>query len=232
MSQPRLLRIAIDAMGGDLGPEEVVRGVVRAARLRDDSALFIIVGDEATIAAELERQKPVPTNICVRHASQTIGMEDRPREAYRRKPDASVVVSARLVGQGEADAFISIGNTGAAMAAALFLMRRIHGIDRPAIATPIPSLAGQVVLVDAGANVDCSAHQLLQFAIMGQCYARLVLGAKDPKVGLLSNGEEASKGNELTKAAHQLLKQHISFFVGNVEGRDVFRGVANVIACD
>lgn len=228
----RPLTIAVDAMGGDLGPAEVVRGVVQAAALRNGATLFIIVGDEQTIQSELGKHKPAP-GICVRHASQTINPEDKPREAYRRKPDASVVVSARLVKDGEADAFISIGNTGAAMAASIFLLRPIPGIDRPAIATPLPSHSGKtVVLVDAGANVDCSPAQLLEFAVMGQCYARQVLGVSQPTVGLLSNGEEESKGNELTREAHKLLKAHVSGFTGNVEGRGVFEGLVDVIVCD
>src|SRR5437764_13157099 len=153
----RPMRIAVDAMGGDLGPAEVVRGVIRAARDRGDSVQLIIVGDEAAIRSELSRHRDVASTITVRHSSQTIEMTDKPREAYRRKPDASVVVAARLVKEGGADAFVSIGNTGAAMAAAVFLLRPIRGIDRPAIATPLPSLRNTVVLLDAGANVDRAA---------------------------------------------------------------------------
>jgi glycerol-3-phosphate acyltransferase PlsX len=229
----RPLTIAVDAMGGDLGPAEVVRGVVQAAQLREGSPLFILVGDEQIIGEALAKNKPLPPGICIRHASQTISMHDKPREAFRRKPDASVVVSARLVRDGEADAFISIGNTGAAMAASIFLMRPIKGIDRPAIATPLPSHSGKtVVLVDAGANVDCSPEQLLEFAIMGRCYARQVLGAPSPTVGLLSIGEEESKGNSLTHEAHKLLKAHVEGFAGNVEGRGVFEGIVDVVVCD
>lgn len=228
----RPLTIALDAMGGDLGPAEVVRGVVQAAALRTGSTVFILVGDEQLLQAELAKHKPDP-GICVRHASQTISMSDKPREVYRRKPDASVVVAARLVKDGEADAFISIGNTGAAMAASVFLLRPIPGIDRPAIATPLPSHSGKtVVMVDAGANVDCSPSQLLEFAVMGRCYARQVLGVSAPTVGLLSNGEEESKGNELTREAHKLLKAHIDSFVGNVEGLSVFEGIVDVVVCD
>jgi phosphate acyltransferase len=229
----RSLRIAVDAMGGDLGPEEVVRGVVQAARLRDGAGAFLIVGDESAIQTELTRHKPIPAGVCVRHASQTIEMTDRPRDVFRSKSDASVVVSARLVKEGEADAFISIGNTGAAMAASVFLLRPIPGVDRPAIATPLPSRSGKtVVLLDAGANVDCEPHQLLEFAVMGQCYARQVLEVSDPTVGLLSNGEEESKGNELTKSAHKLLRERLPGFAGNVEGRQVFEGVVDVVVCD
>src|SRR5437588_2731987 len=201
----RTLRIAVDAMGGDLGPEEVVRGVLRAANERVGSVDFCIVGDEGEIRLELDSRRTIPPNVSVHHASQVIQMTDKPREAYRRKPDASVVVAARLVKEGGADAFVSIGNTGAAMAAAVFLLRPIRGIDRPAIATPLPSLRNTVVLLDAGANVDCAPHQLVEFAVMGQAYQRHVLGKQDPSVAILSNGAEVSKGNELTREAHPLL---------------------------
>ena len=225
------LRIAIDAMGGDLGPGEVVDGVVEAAKERP-SASLILVGDTQSIRKELDRHAPSPVNISIHQASQIIEMTDKPREAYRKKPDASVVVAARLVKNGEADAFISIGNTGAAMASAIFLLRAIPGIDRPAIATPLPSLKGTVVLLDAGANVDCSPRQLLEFAQMGEVYSRVVLAHRNPRVGLLSNGEEASKGNELTREAHRLLKEKLPSFIGNIEGNQVFRGRVDVVVCD
>ncbi len=229
----RPLTIAVDAMGGDLGPEEVVRGVVRAASRGNNDISFIIVGNEDLIKTELSRLKNVPETVRLKHATQTIEMTDKPREVFRRKPDASVVVCARLVKEREADAFVSIGNTGAAMAASVFLVRPIPGIDRPAIATSLPSRNGRrVVLLDAGANVDCEPQQLLQFAIMGQCYSRSVLGTPKPTVGLLSNGEEESKGNEFTRETHQLLKRHVTDFVGNVEGRQVFEGAVDVVVCD
>lgn len=240
-TSPAPIRLAIDAMGGDLGPEEVVRGVLQAARLRETAGslhadaspmTFLIVGDEPTLQAELARHKPIPASICVRHASQVIEMTDKPREAYRGKPDASVVVSARLVRDEEADAFISIGNTGAAMAAAVFMLKRIEGVDRPAIATPLPSPRGHLILLDAGANVDCAPRNLLEFALMGQAYSRHVMGRNNPTVGLLSNGEEDTKGNELTKQAHLLLRDHVTNFCGNVEGTEVFKGKADVVVCD
>jgi phosphate acyltransferase len=228
----RQLRIAVDAMGGDLGPGEIVRGVLRAANERLDTTNFLIVGDETAINGELARHRSVPPNVSVIHASQIIEMMDRPREAYRRKPDASVVVSARLVKDDKADAFISIGNTGATMAAAIFMLRRIKGIDRPAIVTPLPSLKDTVVLLDAGANVDCEPEQIVEFAIMGEVYSKQVLGKANPSVALLSNGHEETKGNELTKEAHKLLKKYLKSFKGNIEGMDVFRGKADVVVCD
>ncbi|MGC8667032.1 MAG: phosphate acyltransferase PlsX [Chthonomonadales bacterium] len=229
---PSPMRIAVDAMGGDLGPEEVVRGVLRAARERPYTSRFILVGDEARIRKELSLHRSVPESIVVRHSSQVIEMGDKPREVYRKKPDASVVVAARLVKEAEADAFLSIGNSGAAMAAAIFALRPLAGVDRPAIATAIPSLRDPVVLLDAGANVDCSSRQLLEFAIMGQAYSRIVLGKPTPSVALLSNGEEENKGNELVRDAHRLFKQMVRPFYGNIEGMDVFRGKADVVVCD
>lgn len=224
--------IAVDAMAGDLGPAEVVRGVLQCVSQGESGTRYILVGDESVIRAELARHRDVPDTISIRHASQTIEMTDKPHEVYRRKPDASVVVAARLVKEGAADAFLSIGNTGAAMAAAVFILRPLPGVSRPAIALPIPSLKGPVVLLDAGANVNCSANQLLEFAIMGAAYARHVLNKQSPTIGLLSNGEEASKGNELTRRAHALLKERMPSFTGNVEGRDVFRGTTDVVVCD
>jgi phosphate acyltransferase len=226
------MRLAVDAMGGDLGSDEVVRGVISAAQELAGTVRFVVVGDETAIAAELARHRNVPPGIEIRHASQTIEMCDKPREVYRRKPDASVVVSARLVRDGEADAFVSIGNTGAAMASAVFMLRPIQGIDRPAIALPIPSLAGPVILLDAGATVDCSPRQLLEFGLMGSVYAREVLGKASPTIGLLSNGEEPSKGNEVTRQAHVLMAAELPGFSGNVEGTDVFRGKCDVVVCD
>ena len=226
------MQIAVDVMGGDLGPEEIIRGVIHAASKRDGSTSFILVGDQEIIKTELSRHRNLPAGIECRHSSQIIEMTDKPRDIYRRKPDASVVVAARLVKEKEADAFISIGNTGAAMAAAIFTLRPIPGIDRPAIALPLPSLSGQILLLDAGATVDCVPHQLLQFAVMGQIYMRNVLGRDNPSVGLLSNGSEPTKGNDLVKQAHVLLRKNITHFIGNVEGMDVFRGKSDVVICD
>jgi glycerol-3-phosphate acyltransferase PlsX len=227
----RPLRIAVDAMGGDLGPGEVVDGVVQAA-VRSPGVSLTLVGDEPVIRRELERHKLAADSIAVHHASQIIEMTDKPREAFRKKPDASVVVSARLVRDGDVDAFISIGNTGAAMASAIFMLRPIPGIDRPAIATPLPSLKGTAVLLDAGANVDCSPRQILEFAQMGEVYSRVVIGKSKPRVGLLSNGTEESKGNDLTRQAHPLLRDNLPGYVGYVEGTDVFRGHLDVVVCD
>lgn len=233
-------RIAVDAMGGDAGPGEVVRGVcdaARASRLR-----FTLVGDPGLLEAELARIASLPANVEIVAASQVIEMTDHPTSAFKKKPDASIVVAARLVKDKKADAVVSIGNTGAAMAVSLLTLGRIRGIDRPAIATPLPSGSkyGTTVLLDAGATVDCDPNNLYEFALMGAAYAECVLGIPNPTVGLLSNGEEDSKGNELVKRTRALFQQAVNAeggqapfkFYGNVEGRDVFRGTVDVVVCD
>lgn len=227
--------IAVDAMGGDEGPGEVVRGVIEAAR--HTRLHFLLVGELDTLEAEVAKVPHRPNNLEIIPASEVIEMGEQPTIAFRRKPDASVVVAARLVKDKKADALVTIGNTGAAMAVSLLTLGRIKGVDRPAIAALLPSLNGTVVLLDAGATVDCDPNNLYEFAVMGSVYAQHVLGAAHPTVGLLSNGEESSKGNEVVKRAHQLFKQAVSGdapfeFIGNVEGRDVFRGTANVVVCD
>ena len=234
----RAMCIAVDAMGGDAGPGEVVRGVVDAARA--SSMRFSLVGEPAMLEKELARLAGRPKNIDIVAATQVIEMSDQPTVAFRKKPDASIVVATRLVKEKKADAVVSIGNTGAAMAVSLLTLGRIKGIDRPAIATPLPSSSrhGTTVLLDAGATVDCDPNNLYEFALMGAVYAQAVLGIPAPTVGLLANGEEDSKGNELVKRTHALF-QHAKHtgktpfeFYGNVEGRDVFRGTTDVVVCD
>ncbi len=229
-------RIAVDAMGGDRGAAEVALGVFDAARR--SSSRFLLVGDAQLLEAERARARPCPTNVEIVPATQVIEMTDQPTVAYKKKPDASVVVAARLVKDRKADALVTIGNTGAAMAVSLLTLGRIKGVDRPAIATPLPSRTGKpVVLLDAGATVDCDPNNLFEFALMGSVYAEQVLGIANPRVGLLSNGEEATKGNELVKRTHGLFAQAVTGekpfrFVGNVEGRDIFRGNVDVVVCD
>ncbi len=225
-------RIAIDAMGGDNGPAEVVRGAAHAARSLEGGVLLTLVGDADQLKQCLGLVGPVPASVQIRHASQIVTMHDRPSEAIRGKPDASVSVAARLVKEGEADGFISIGNTGAAMAAALFHLRPVPGISRPAIAAVLPTATKPVVMLDMGATVDGTPQQLLEFAIMGLAYCRRVLHRPTPRVALLSNGEESGKGNELTKRAHALLKAYVPEFTGNIEAGDAFRGRADVVVCD
>jgi fatty acid/phospholipid synthesis protein PlsX len=234
------MRIAVDAMGGDHGPAQVAQGVFNAARHL--KAQFFLVGDPVLLEAERAKARPCPDNVEIVPATQVIEMTDAPTVAFKKKPDASVVVAARLVKDKKADALVTIGNTGAAMAVSLLTLGRIRGIDRPAIATPLPTSTGKpAVLLDAGATVDCDPNNLYEFALMGSVYAEQVLGIQQPRVGLLSNGEESSKGNDLVKRTHALFKQvmadklaeeSVFNFIGNVEGRDIFRGNVDVAVCD
>ncbi|MER3475217.1 MAG: phosphate acyltransferase PlsX [Armatimonadota bacterium] len=224
------MHIAVDAMGGDYAPREVVQGCLSVARempLVD----ITLVGDQERISEEL-RGAPVPANVHIRHASEVIGMGESPVYAIRRKRDASIVVCAQMVQDGEADAFFSAGNSGAVMAVSALQIGRIPGIERPAIAAAIPCKTGRFVLIDAGANVDCDPSHLLEFAIMGSVYAQVILNIANPTIGLLSNGEEEGKGNQVVKVAHKLLHQSGLPFVGNIEGKDVFDGKADVVVCD
>jgi glycerol-3-phosphate acyltransferase PlsX len=224
------MRIAVDAMGGDLAPQEIVLGALESAR--QVSFEILLVGDTEQIEALL----PVrgrPANLTVYHASQVIAMDDAPVMAIRRKRDSSLVVAAKLVKEGKADALVSMGNTGAVGVVAKLLWGGLPYVDRPAIATVLPTYTGRCVLLDSGATVDCSPRQLLDFALMGQIYAAQVLEIPNPRVGLLNIGEEATKGNSLTKEAYQLLQSRLKDeFVGNVEGKTFYEGVADVVVCD
>lgn len=225
-------RIALDAMGGEQAPDVPVRGALAA--LRDPGADFeiILVGDEARIRPLLTNARPPAGRLTVRHASQVIDMNESPVTALRKNPDSSIGVGTALQKSGEADAFVSTGSTGAVMAAALTTLGRIHRIQRPAIVTIWPTAKLPCVVLDVGANVDSKPAHLFQFALMGHHYARDVLGRDRPRVALLSIGEEPSKGNEATVAAHDLLAGSGLEFVGNVEGGDVLRGRADVVVCD
>jgi len=236
VSPTTTIRIAIDAMGGDKGPAEVAHGVYLAARA-SRHAHFLLVGDPTVLEPALAHLKPPCANLELVPASQVIEMEDAPATALKRKPDASLVVAARLVKEQKADAMVTIANSGAAMTVSLLSWGRIKGVSRPAIAVPLPSLQGPVVLIDSGANVDCDPNNLFEFAIMGSVYAEQVLGIKNPRVGLVSNGEEEVKGNSLVKRTHTLFQQSMQdsppfHFTGNVEGRDIFRGDVDVAVCD
>ncbi len=224
------MRIAVDAMGGDFAPREIVAGAVEACR--ELGVDLLVVGNEIEVQNELKRHATSGLKLEVVPASEAIAMDEHPATAVKRKKDSSLVVANRLVKDGTAAAVISAGNTGAAMAASLLTLGRIPGIDRPAIASPMPTRTGVSVLLDAGANADCEPEYLLQFAMMGTIYAEQVLGIPKPRVGLLSIGEEETKGNKLTLATHQLLKQGKLNFIGNIEGRDVHRGTCDVIVCD
>ncbi|MCS6949540.1 MAG: phosphate acyltransferase PlsX [Armatimonadota bacterium] len=222
-------RIAVDAMGGDYAPTEVVRGCLAVAQ-ENPQADITLVGDEERLRAELHGHA-VPSNLRLRHAPQVIEMGESVKGILRKR-DASIVVCARMVQEGEADALFSAGHSGGVMAAAVLHLGRIPGIDRPAIAAAIPSKKGRFVLIDAGANVDCDPAHLLEFAIMGSVYAQVILNIPQPTVALLSNGEEESKGNQTVRQAHRLLRQSGLPFLGNIEGKDVFDGRADVVVCD
>lgn len=222
------MKIAVDAMGGDHAPGEIVRGAVEAAR--EYRQEVILVGGQEKIGAELGGASPGFIEIL--HAPEIIAMGEHPAVAVRRKKQSSIVQAVKLVQEGKAAAVVSAGSTGAAMAAALLGLGRIRGIDRPAIASILPRRVGTTVLLDAGANVDCKPHNLLQFGIMGSLYAEKILGVLMPRVGLLNVGEEETKGNELTLAAFPLLREARINFLGNVEGRDIFAGTVDVVVCD
>src|SRR5437867_5052412 len=216
------MKIAVDAMGGDFGPAVVVEGAAAAAR--DFGAVVILVGDRAAIEREVARIGAGAVGLEIRHASQVVSMGESPSQALRRKRDSSLRVAAQLVKDGEASAFVSAGNTGAALAIAMFVVGVLPGVDRPAIAAVLPNLRGFTVLLDAGANVDPKPKHLMQFAVMGHVYARDILGYRNPRVGLLSVGQEEGKGTELTRDAYDDLKDSSLNFVGNVEGRDIYNG--------
>jgi glycerol-3-phosphate acyltransferase PlsX len=224
------ITVAVDAMGGDNAPSVEVEGAVDAARRWGISV--ILVGDSGRIEEELRKYRVEGLPITVHHASEVVGMHDSPSDAVRKKKDSSIRVAFELAKNGKAQAVVSAGNSGATMAAGMFVLKRLRGIDRPAIATIMPNLKDQTLVLDVGGNVDCKPSQLAQFAQMGSVYARQVLGKDNPRVGLLSNGEEESKGNELTREAHQLLKGSSLNYVGYVEGRDIFNGTADVVVCD
>jgi phosphate acyltransferase len=223
--------IAVDAMGGDIAPRPEVEGSILAAR--EFGIKVLLVGMPGEVKRELARHSVRGLPIEVVPATEVITMTDSPTQAFRRKKDSSAHVSARLVRQGEADALVSAGNTGALMTVARFVLGTLPSVQRPALAAPFPTSRGGVaVLIDAGANVDSKVGHLLQFAVMGEIYYRAIFGTRRPKVALLSIGEEESKGNELTKEAYNRLKDLPLNFVGNVEGRDVFSGSVDVIVCD
>lgn len=222
--------VAVDAMGGDHAPSAEVEGAVAAARHWGIS--IILVGQSARIEEELRKHSTEGLDITIRHASEVVGMHDSASDAVRKKKDSSIRVAFNLVKNGEAHAVVSAGNSGATMAAGMFVLKRIEGIDRPAIATILPNLKAATLVLDVGGNVDCKPIHLAQFALMGDVYSRHVLGKTNPRVGLLSNGEEESKGNELTREAHQLLKGTLPNYTGYVEGRDIYNGSTDVVVCD
>lgn len=227
------MRIVVDAMGGDGAPAVEVEGAVEALRASQEDFQIRLVGDEARVRAEIERLGATgESRLSVVHAPERIEMGEDPARQVRRKKGASIAVATRLLKSGEADGLVSAGNTGAVVASSLLTLGRIPGVRRPGIATFLPSPTGGAVLLDVGANSDCTPQHLVQFAVMGSIYAKKLLGRPDPKVGLLNIGEESSKGNRLVQTTYPLLQQSPVNFVGNVEGRDIFRGGVDVVVCD
>ncbi|HXN65847.1 MAG TPA: phosphate acyltransferase PlsX [Candidatus Acidoferrales bacterium] len=226
-----MITIAVDAMGSDQAPRPDVEGAVLAAR--EHSVSVILVGNPGKIEAELAKHGRRVSNVEVVAASQVITMEDAPMQAFRKKKDSSVHVATRLVRTNAAQALVSAGNTGAVMAVARFGLGLLPGVERAALVAPFPTARGGVsVLIDVGANVDSRPAHLVQFAVMGEIYYRAIFGNRKPRVGLLSIGEEESKGNELVRETHNRLKELPIQFVGNVEGREIFAGNVDVIVCD
>ena len=223
------MKIALDAMGGDHAPQIEVEGAVLAAK--EYGSQIILVGDAEIVKKELSRYSVKDLPIYIKQASEVIRMDESPSKALRKK-DSSMRVAFDLVKNGEADAVVSAGNSGAAMATAMVVLRKLEGVDRPAIATVMPTLKGACVVLDVGANVDCKPFHLAQFAVMGDVYAQFILKKERPRVGLLSNGEEESKGTDLTRETHAILKQISMNYIGYIEGRDIFAGDVDVVVCD
>ena len=224
------MKIILDAMGGDHAPAVTVEGAVRAARSLGNT--IILVGQEDVVNRELARHDTTGLDLPIVHASEVIEMDEHPAGAVRSKKDSSVVVGMQLLRRGEADAFVSAGNTGGVLAAALFHLGRIKGVKRPALSTVFPTRTGYCFILDIGANADVKPAYLQQFAIMGAAYAERVLGFENQRVGLVSNGEEPGKGSQLVQEAFELLAHSDLNFVGNVEGKDIPRGIADVVVTD
>ena len=227
------MRIGIDAMGGDHAPAEEVKGALAARELLGEDDRLVLVGDEQVIKEQLNGQGGCPDKIEIRHASQMIGMDESPVEALRTKPDSSIAVLAQMHRDGELDACISAGNTGAFVAAAQMRLRRLEGVHRPGIGIVTPTAHGPVIVCDVGANINCRPQHLHQYGVMSSIYAQTICGVKKPRIGLLSIGAEAAKGNELVKRTRELLENDKALhFIGNVEGRDIFNGACDVIVCE
>ncbi|MBD5416399.1 MULTISPECIES: phosphate acyltransferase PlsX [unclassified Desulfovibrio] len=223
--------IAVDAMGGDFGPAVVVPGAVEAARLHD--LHILLVGDTPKVEAELAKLDLGDARCDIVQADDVVHMNEKPSDILRRKKNASIQVACRLVREGAADGVVSAGHSGATVACGMFIMGRLPGVERPALAALLPTEKDPVVVLDAGANVDCRPYHLFQFGLMGDAFARDLLGYAAPRVSLLSIGEEEGKGNSQVKEAYELLKMaHNLNFIGNAEGRDIFTGDVDVVVCD
>jgi glycerol-3-phosphate acyltransferase PlsX len=224
-----MLKIAVDAMGGDRAPDAVVEGALLAAR--DLDVEIVLVGPKEVVEQKLSEHGAVPPSIQIAHASQIVAMDESPTAALRKR-DSSLMVAYALMHQGEVQAVVSAGNSGAMMAIGMFVVGNLPQVDRPAISVVLPTTGKGAVIIDAGANVDCKPRQLVQFGLMGSIYSERVLGVAWPRVGVLSNGEEESKGNDLTRAASEQLSQSSLNYIGYVEGRDLFNDEVDVVVCD
>ena len=226
------MRIGIDAMGGDFAPEVPVKGALAARSMLAADDRIVLIGDEAAIRSHLNGQADWQSFIRIEPAEGVIGMDETPVEALRAKPRSSIARMAELAARKEVDAIVSAGNTGACVAAAQMRLRRLAGVHRPGIAIVIPTFHGPVVMCDVGANPMCRPMHLYQYGIMSAEYSRALCGVAEPRVGLLSIGEEDAKGNPLVKETRALMKDGTTNYIGNVEGRDIFRGVCDVVVCD
>ncbi len=228
------MRIGLDAMGGDHAPEEIVNGAIEAAPLMVRGGEIHLIGPEDMLKQLLDNRKARKiNNIKIVHASEVIGMDETPVDALRQKRDSSIAVMAKLAAKGDVDAVISAGNTGACVAACQLRMRNLAGVNRPGIAAVMPTMTGPLTICDVGANVSCKPINIYQYAVMASVYSREMFGIERPRVGLLSIGEEDNKGNDITKRTRELLRADSKLnFIGNIEGRDIFRGVCDVAICE
>ena len=230
ISEGRPIRVALDAMGGDFGPSQTVKGAIQA--LGNDNIELLLVGDQEPVQAELGRYDATGRLVKVVPSVDKIGDDEHPIQALRHKPKASILEATKLVKSGDADVVVSMGSTGASMASSVFLLGLMDGLERPALGGPFLGVAPGTVLVDAGSNLDCRPALMLSFAALGSVFAHRFLGTENPRVGLLSVGSEEAKGNRQVQESYQLLQQSHLNFIGNVEGMDFFTGRADVIVCD
>ena len=223
--------VALDAMGGDFCPESNIFGAIEAVNKYPFHV--ILVGDESVLSKEISMITDFPNDkISIAHADEVIGMAESPAMSFRKKKNSSIHVGLNMVKEGKAHAFVSAGNTGAVLTASTFILGRLPGVERPALAAAIPSASGHFTMLDMGSNVDCKSSHLVQFAIMGHCFSKYVMGVKSPRVGLLNIGEEEDKGNDLSRETFGLLKEQSFNFIGNVEGKCLTEGKADVVVCD
>lgn len=231
-SNKKNIRIAVDAMGGDFAPQNVIAGVIEALQQTNNRFTAVLVGPEQVVKQSLEQHNVNGLSYEIAHASQVIDMHDEATASLKQKKDSSISVGLTLEKDGNVHAFVSAGHTGAVMSASTLILGRLKGVGRPTIGAFFPSETGLCLLVDAGANVDCKPHHLYEFAVMGSVYAKEMFHIENPTVGLLNIGEEESKGSEIVHEAYKLLKKSHINFIGNVEGRDILKGTAHVVVCD